>query len=133
AREMEDVFRAAVPTQGFSFTPHAPYSISAALYAFLNEATAGKIISMHNQETPAEDELSEKGTGPFLDFYKKMGIAEKYITSTNTRSLKNWLPKFNKQQRIIAVHNTHTLMGDIDFVKNEGKHIESFSICLCPN
>jgi cytosine/adenosine deaminase-related metal-dependent hydrolase len=42
-------------------TAHAPYSISPKTFAAINEATKGQVISIHNQENPAENELFKTG------------------------------------------------------------------------
>ena len=39
-----------------TFTPHAPYSVSAETFKALNKATTNSVISIHNQESRAEDE-----------------------------------------------------------------------------
>jgi len=41
-----------------SLVPHAPYSISPKTFETINELTKDQVISIHNQEHPAEDELS---------------------------------------------------------------------------
>ena len=50
-------------------TPHAPYSVSSATLNALNVATADSIISMHNQETSAENDLFKTGEGEFLKLF----------------------------------------------------------------
>src|SRR5688572_13914364 len=40
-----------------ALTPHAPYTISPKTFQLINQATKGQIISIHNQEHPAQDEL----------------------------------------------------------------------------
>ena len=58
---------------GSVLTPHAPYTVSTGTFKEMNKATPGKIISIHNQETAAEDELFEKGTGDFLPYTELWG------------------------------------------------------------
>ena len=57
-----------------SIVPHAPYTISPKTFQLINEATKDKIISIHNQEHPAEDELYKTGGGDYLRFFKIFGI-----------------------------------------------------------
>ena len=54
-----------------ALVPHAPYTISVKTFQGINELTKGKVISMHNQENPAEDELYKTGGGDYLNFLKK--------------------------------------------------------------
>ena len=47
-----------------SRVPHAPYTVSPKLFDHLRQSNpANSIISIHNQETPAENELFVSGTG----------------------------------------------------------------------
>jgi len=61
AQALEDQLQTS-PMQGMghkyqtSLVPHAPYSISPKTFQLINEATKGQVISIHNQEHPAEDE-----------------------------------------------------------------------------
>ena len=52
-----------------NLVPHAPYSISPQSFRMINELTEQQVISMHNQETPGEDELYKSGGGDFLRFF----------------------------------------------------------------
>jgi aminodeoxyfutalosine deaminase len=57
-----------------SLVPHAPYSISPRTFEQINQLTAGQIISIHNQEHPAEDVLYQTGGGEYLRFFSIFGI-----------------------------------------------------------
>jgi cytosine/adenosine deaminase-related metal-dependent hydrolase len=63
-----------INNQRTSLVPHAPYSISPKTFQLINEATKEQIISIHNQEHPAEDELYKTGGGDFLKLFKIFGI-----------------------------------------------------------
>lgn len=110
-----------------SLVPHAPYSVSKTLFELLNEATACQLISIHNQETKAEDELYKTKTGGFLELYKNFGIDTGSFEATGKSSLQSWLPYFTQQQKIISVHNSFTNEADISFAGNK------LFYCLCPN
>lgn len=116
---------------GATLSPHAPYSVSLATFAALNEATAGAIISIHNQESAAETELFRNGTGAFLELYGLTGTPPPQPTGKS--SLQWWLPFFTKGQTIVLVHNTFTQKEDILFAK---AHAEQYNLklvwCLCP-
>lgn len=117
-----------------TITAHAPYSVSNATFKAINEATAGKLISVHNQETAAENELFERGTGKFLEFYQYLNNAASPFPVMRTSSLRTWLPYFTKGQTILLVHNTFIEEADIIFAK---EHAATYGLqliyCLCPN
>ncbi|WP_158069927.1 amidohydrolase family protein [Cnuella takakiae] len=112
-------------------TPHAPYSVSPATFTALNEASEGAIISVHNQETPAENELFESGGGDFLQLYQLTQTQP--LGGTGKSSLQSWLPYFTKGQTIVLVHNTFTKLEDIQFAQ---AHARQYGLklvwCLCP-
>jgi cytosine/adenosine deaminase-related metal-dependent hydrolase len=115
-------------------TPHAPYTVSTATFNELNERTAGKRISVHNSETPAEDELFKKGTGAFLNLYKQFNYEQSPFAVSGKSSLQTWLPHFTKAQTILLVHNTFMSEADILFAKTHAaKYNLTLVYCLCPN
>jgi cytosine/adenosine deaminase-related metal-dependent hydrolase len=137
------------PQSFSSLSPHAPYSVSGRLFGLLNEATAGQLVTIHNQECAAEDELYRHKSGQFFDLYAALGIVSDFFTASGKSSLQSWLPYFNKGQQLILVHNTCTSEEDILFVKqmttDDGQratagnrdtaHDQRPTIfwCLCPN
>ncbi len=129
AEEILRQFREQLSTFNFQFSivPHAPYSVSKTLFRLINEKTAAQLISIHNQETAAEDELYKNKKGGFLELYQNFGIDISNFVPTGKTSLQSWLPYFTKQQKIISVHNSFTGQEDIDFAKNKPGY------CLCPN
>jgi cytosine/adenosine deaminase-related metal-dependent hydrolase len=129
---------AAISMEETSFTsslvPHAPYSISNKTFEGINDRTSHSIVSMHSQENPAEDELYKKGTGDFIQFFNQLGLAESPFPVTGKSSIRSCLPHFNKQQRMILVHNTFTAEEDIVFALDHAKeHLSGIHFCLCVN
>lgn len=115
-----------------SFSPHAPYSVSATLFQQLNEATQRQHITIHNQETLAEDELYRFKTGDFLPFYEHFHISADGFKATGKSSLQSWLPYFNQQQQLILVHNTFSSGEDLDVLQDAiGEQIGSAFLCSC--
>ena len=113
---------------------HAPYSISAATYAAINERTAGKIISIHNQESKAENDLFISGDSDFLRLYREFTDGRSPFPVTGKSSLQTWLPYFTNGQTILIVHNTFISEEDIGIAKmHAGKHGLHLVFCLCPN
>lgn len=110
-----------------TLSPHAPYSVSRTLFQLLNEKTAGQLITIHNQEAAAENELYKTKTGGFLELYKNFGIDISGFELTGKTSLQSWFPYFNGDQRIITVHNSFLSQEDIDMSKS------SVDFCICIN
>ncbi|MBK9735458.1 MAG: amidohydrolase family protein [Saprospiraceae bacterium] len=101
-----------------SYVPHAPYTVSPNLLNFINNHNIkGQTISIHNQETPSEDELFLYGTGEFRDFYTNFGFSLDHFKPINKSSIyysmEHILPVF----KTIFVHNTLTSQADIHAAK----------------
>lgn len=96
-----------------SLVPHAPYSISPLTFQLINDATAGQIISIHNQETAAEDELYKTGGGDFLRLFQIFGFNGSPFPVTGKSSIRSYLPYFNNGQTIFLIHNTFMPEEDI--------------------
>ena len=121
-------------TATVSLSPHAPYSVSTATFKALNNATANSIISIHNQESFAENELFVNGGGEFLKLFDALGEPGSPFEISGKTSLKTWLPYFNNGQTILLVHNTFISEEDILFAKEYSKNNNVKLIyCLCPN
>ncbi len=118
--------------QRISIVPHAPYSVSEKLFGLINQASAKRTISIHNQECAAENELYFSKSGGFLELYSNFGIDISDFRETGKRSLESWLPYFTKQQKIIMVHNSFTKKDDLQFAANYSG-VEQLYYCLCPN
>ncbi|MGG9964694.1 amidohydrolase family protein [Ferruginibacter sp. SUN106] len=117
-----------------TLSPHAPYSVSPQLFELINNATENKLVTIHNQETAAEEEFIKNKTGDFLKLYEKMGSDISFFTPTGKSSLQSWYPGLNKNQSTILVHNVTTSTADISFTKiqNLKSEIKNW-FCLCPN
>jgi cytosine/adenosine deaminase-related metal-dependent hydrolase len=114
--------------------PHAPYSISPKTFDAINQATRGQIISIHNQEHPAENDLYKTGGGEYLKLFSIFGIPESPFPITGKNSLESVLPHFTEGQTILLVHNTCTTEADIDIaVTHARKYGLNLIWCLCPN
>jgi cytosine/adenosine deaminase-related metal-dependent hydrolase len=131
---VSDQFKNELPFQPKTLSPHAPYSVSKKLFHLLNEQTEAQLITIHNQESAAEDELYLAKQGGFLALYNNFEIDISSFEPTGKSSVQSWLPYFNKQQSILSVHNTYTSESDIDFlIKYSEKHSSLFSYCICIN
>jgi aminodeoxyfutalosine deaminase len=117
-----------------SLVPHAPYSISPKTFQLINEATAGQIISIHNQEHPAEDELYKTGGGDYLKLFKIFGINKSPFPITGKSSIRSVLPHFTNRQTIFLIHNTYMPEEDIVWA-NEYAAANGLQLvyCFCIN
>lgn len=127
-----------------SLSPHAPYSVSNDLWDLLTPHFPEKTITIHNQESAAENELFKTGTGKFRDMYAKMGLDDSHFTPTGKTSLQSYYSKLDDAANKIFVHNTFTSQEDINFINSYpasrlskpptvyGQSSMVF-FCLCPN
>ena len=117
-----------------SLVPHAPYSISPATFRLLNEATQEQVISIHNQEHPAENELYKSGGGDYLKLFNIFGIAQSPFPVTGQSSLRSVLPYFDRGQTLLLVHNTCTTQEEMEwaaqYATQRGLRLQ---YCLCIN
>ncbi len=117
-----------------SVVPHAPYTISSAMFDLINDLSKGKIVSIHNQESIAENELYKTKTGDFLKLYDHLNINMDFFHSYNKSSLQSYLPLLNKPKQLLLIHNTYTGQTDIDFAfEQSNKFNQQLFWCLCPN
>lgn len=113
-----------------SVVPHAPYSVSEALFDLINHAaeTDNTFISVHNQETTNENDFFQDKTGGFLELYKFLDLDIEFFKPTGKTSLQSWLP-FIKEQKALLVHNTVSSKADVEFAKQSHPNLYW---CLCP-
>ncbi len=118
-----------------SIIPHAPYSVSDKLFELISSEAIknNSLISIHNQESAAENELFISRSGPMFDAFSKMGIDMSNLSKKGLNSLKTILPKLPKTQKTLLVHNTYTSEEDIDFAIDSRLKIKDLYWCTCPN
>lgn len=117
-----------------SLVPHAPYSISPKTFEAINRLTEGQVISIHNQEHPAEDELYRTGGGEYLRLFRIFGLESSPFPVTGKSSLRSVLPYFDRGQTILLVHNTFLTEEDLDWAEDLARQRGLKLVwCLCIN
>jgi len=134
AKDFEEQLQRSNTKHRTSLVPHASYTISPVSFQLINSSTSKQIISIHNQEHPAEDELFITGEGAFLRLFNIFGITKSPFPVTGKSSIRSYLPYFNNEQTIFLIHNTY--MGDEDIRYANDYAIENnlkLIYCICVN
>ena len=113
-----------------SLVPHAPYSVTNDLWNLLSAHFGIHTISLHNQETPDENDFFKTKTGSFLGMYERTKVNLDFFEATGLSSLQSVLPIFKKAHHGILVHNSFTSAEDIQAVHAA---MNNAFWCLCPN
>jgi aminodeoxyfutalosine deaminase len=113
-----------------SLVPHAPYSVTNDLWNLLSAHFGIHTISLHNQETPDENEFFKNKSGSFLDMYERTKVNLDFFEATGLSSLQSVLPIFKNAHHGILVHNSFTSAEDIQAVHAT---MDNAFWCLCPN
>lgn len=113
-----------------SIVPHAPYSVSEQLFKLIAAHQKENILSIHNQESAAENELYQNKSGAFISFFKEIGIDNSSFVASSESSLKTYADWLSADTPTILVHNTFSTKADVLFA--EGKFKKVFW-CICPN
>lgn len=97
-----------------SCVPHAPYSVSEALFKKINETNVeGVTVSIHNQETPHEDNLFLNGKSGFVDLFGGFGMDMSGLQPIGQTAIHYAIENMDSAQRTLFVHNTLTSAEDI--------------------
>lgn len=113
-----------------SLVPHAPYSVSEQLWKLLLPNFTKQTITIHNQESKAEQSLFEKGEGDWPNFFAAGQINNQHFKPSGNSSLQTVFPYLQSASSLLLVHNTYTAAADIEFT--ESRHPSVFW-CLCPS
>jgi aminodeoxyfutalosine deaminase len=113
-----------------SLSPHAPYSVSNALWDLLIPGFQNKTITIHSQEFAAENEFFETGLGELNTMYGKMKMDTGHFTAPGVSSLAFFLPKMENAENIILVHNTFASQNDRNLANSLRRNL---FFCFCPN
>ncbi len=113
-----------------SITPHAPYSVSRALFTLIHKHDKQALLSIHNQESRAEDEYYTMKKGAVNLLLHGFGIDDSFFEPSGKSSLQTYLPWLHDTHPLILVHNTYSHSTDIAVALAS---IPQLYWCLCPN
>jgi len=107
-----------------SLVPHAPYTVSKGLLSYVDKHNQkGKTISIHNQETPAENQMFLEGNGHFYDFYKNFGFSLNEFKPTGRSSIHYIIENLSAHHKPLFVHNTLTTKKDIEAAQAKYRYV----------
>ena len=116
-----------------SLVPHAPYSVSKELFGLIDNLDNNILSSIHNQETPHENDFFLSGEGQFNHLYESIGVDIKpFYQPSGKTSLQTILPLVSKPRKLLLVHDTFTSQSDIDVLKALSPARQAI-FCLCVN
>lgn len=113
-----------------SIIPHAPYSVSKKLFGLINAFDEKALLSIHNQESMAENNYYINKTGEINDLLEGLKIDAAGFNASGKTSLQTYTEWLDSSHPIIFVHNTFINKEDIQTVQQ--KFPQSY-FCLCPN
>lgn len=112
-----------------SIVPHSPYSVSEKLFDHIAKEGKNTPISIHNQESQAENDMFESGNGKLVEMMKSFGNDMLDFTKTGKSALQSYLQRLSKETPLLLVHNTFTSKEDIEKAENSHHHLYW---CFCP-
>lgn len=94
--------------------PHSPYFVSDAQFDDINALNAAdrSVISIHNQETAAENELYISHSGSFVELFPDI-VAN--IKATGKKSLPSYGHHLAGYDNVLLVHNTYSQRDDFEY------------------
>ena len=116
-----------------SLSPHAPYSLSEALWQKLrSHEKKSDLVSIHHQESPEEQDLMSSHTGKMARAFIRQGIDPDLFPGP-VKSTPQWiLPRLPKASGYLFVHNTLSQNSDLELIRQEIESDKTF-FALCPN
>jgi len=116
-----------------SVVPHAPYSVSKELFALIDALDPEALLSIHNQESAAEEEFFSSGGGEMHKLFSAIGVNTADFIAPGKSSLQYYLPMIRNTHRLLLVHNVTTDDDDLKWIGDHQHELPELSWCLCPN
>ncbi|MBC7412379.1 MAG: amidohydrolase family protein [Bacteroidia bacterium] len=121
-----------LPKGKASLTPHAPYSVSKQLLQLINAHCKlnNAPLTIHTQESKAENEFFEFATGKTFNRIHNFGIDLTAHMATHQSAMQYIAPQLPATLRTQYVHNTFTTAHDVALAQTLNPNTYW---CLCPN
>lgn len=117
-----------------SCVPHAPYTVSEKLFSLLKNINEDSCtVSIHNQETPHEDQFFLDKTGDFIKFYQAFQIGIDHFKPSGETAIHYALQNMNPNHRTLFVHNTMSRPEDIEAAHEWGGKNVFWATCANAN
>jgi cytosine/adenosine deaminase-related metal-dependent hydrolase len=116
-----------------SIVPHAPYSVSPALFELITSMEGNYLLSLHNQESQAEEAFFRTGGGDLHRLYEALKLDISFYQASGKSSLQTCLPYFKSPQSLLLVHDVMTSEEDLQYIQSAGTALPQLYFCLCPN
>jgi cytosine/adenosine deaminase-related metal-dependent hydrolase len=113
-------------------SPHAPYSVSAALGRDVLETARrrGLPAAMHLAEAAEEAEFLAAGTGPLRDLLERLG-AWPAAAAPRLLPVREWISRLARAGRGLVVHGTHLDEDEAAFARL-ARHRDRLAVVVCP-
>jgi aminodeoxyfutalosine deaminase len=110
-----------------SVVPHAPYSVSPALFQAIAAAAGARAISIHLGESAEEIKFLRDGTGAWRDLLTRLGVWTEAWTAPACGPVE-YLDRFGLvTSRLLAVHGTHLAQHEVARLADAGA-----TLVTCP-
>lgn len=113
-----------------SLAPHAPYSVSPALFAAIRadlEAHPGQVSSVHLGESPEEIEFIKRGTGPWRVLLEELGVWTDAWQAPGISPVRYLEQLGFLDRRVLAVHGVQFDGDDLDRLRSR-----DMTVVSCP-
>lgn len=135
AWQVYQAFQQYFPNQT-ALVPHAPYSVSSALFSKINNVTHPEsIISIHNQESADENTFFETGEGSFKYLYNCLQVLiDDFFKPTGKTSLASVIHQLPAVKNRLLVHNSFITEADIELIREQQAiNATNTHFCICAN
>ena len=129
AQQVAAQFETIFPKEQVSITPHAPYSVSPQLFQLIEDLPGNNLLSLHNQESIAENQFFTQKEGDLLKLFATIGVDLDFYSAPGKNSLPAICSYLNFKKQWLLVHNCLTTAPDI---ADSCLPNDSVFFCLCP-
>lgn len=114
-----------------AIVPHAPYSVSSPLFKLISNHNETALLSIHNQESIAENEYYTNKRGAVRELLHTLGVDDTFFVPSGKTSLQTYMEWLLPHRPLMLVHNTYTTAEDARAIHQYAK--DKVYWCLCPN